>query len=384
MKIAFVGTAYPMRGGIAQYNALLCRELIRQGHEVAVYSFTRQYPAILFPGKTQMEEGADPAPIGARRMVDSIGPISWWRTANAIARARPEVLIFKYWMPFFAPAFGTIARRVKARIPGCKVVLICDNVIPHEHRPFDTALTRYMLGVTDAFIVMSKSVMEDLRRLRPDAPARLIPHPLYTHFGEPIEKREARRRLAWREDERVLLFFGYVRRYKGLDILLRAMGDIRAKTGARLVVLGEFYEERGAYDRIIADRGIAGAVTMTGDYVPNESVGIHFSASDLIVLPYRSATQSGIVQVAFQLERPVLCTRVGGLEEMVTDGRTGLIIPPEDEGAITRAVERYYAEDLEERLVPEIRRLKGAMGWDSLARGIVELADEAGRKGKMR
>jgi glycosyltransferase involved in cell wall biosynthesis len=367
-----------MRGGIAQYNALLCRELARQGHEVAVYSFTRQYPAILFPGKTQIEEGADPAPVDARAMVDSIGPLSWLKAANAIARTKPDVLMFKYWMPFFAPAFGTIARRVKARVPGCKVVLICDNVIPHEHRPFDTALTRYMLNAADAFVVMSKSVMEDLRRFRADAPARLIPHPLYTHFGEPIDRLEARRRLGWGEDERVLLFFGYIRRYKGLDMLLRAMPEIKAKTQARLVVLGEFYEDRGPYDRIIADGGIKGDVTMTGDYVPSESVGVHFSASDLVVLPYRSATQSGIVQVAFQLERPVLCTRVGGLEEMVTDGVTGLIIPPEDEEALVHAVERYYGEDLDGRLVPEIRRVKAGMGWDSLAEGIVTLAKEAG------
>ena len=291
LRFAFVGTAYPMRGGIAQYNALLCRELSRQGHEVTVYSFTRQYPATLFPGKTQMEEGADPAPVDARAMVDSIGPLSWWKAANAIARTRPDVLMFKYWMPFFAPAFGTIARRVKARVPDCKVILICDNIVPHEHRPFDAALTRYMLRTTDAFVVMSKRVMEDLRRFRPDAPARLIPHPLYTHFGEPIDKSEARRRLGWPLDERVLLFFGYVRRYKGLDILLRAMPDIKARTGARLVVLGEFYEERAAYDRIVAESGVAADVTMTGDYVPSEDVGLHFSASDLVVLPYRSATQ---------------------------------------------------------------------------------------------
>ncbi len=379
MRFAFVGTAYPMRGGIAQYNALLCRELAREGHDVSFFSFTRQYPSFLFPGKTQIEEGADPAPVHARATVDSINPRSWLTTADAIAREKPDVLMFKYWMPFFAPAFGSIARRVKKRVRGCKVVLICDNVIPHEHRPLDAGLTRYMLNAADAFVVMSKSVLEDLRRFRPGAPARLIPHPLYTHFGEPIERRIARSRLGWKAEERVLLFFGYIRRYKGLDVLLRAMPAIKARTGARLVVLGEFYEDRVPYDTIVADAGLSGGdVTMTGEYVPSESVGVTFSASDLVVLPYRDATQSGIVQVAFQLERPVLCTRVGGLEEMVTDGATGLIIPPEDEGALADAVERYFANNMEAKLVAEIRRVKAGMGWDSLARGIVALAREAG------
>jgi len=374
LRFAFVGTAYPMRGGIAQYNALLCRELEREGHQVDVYSFTRQYPSILFPGKTQMEEGADPAPVSARAMVDSINPLTWYRAADAIARGRPDVLLFKYWMPFFAPCFGTIARRVRARVPGCRVILICDNVIPHERRLLDGAMTRYMLGAAHAFVVMSKSVLDDLRLFRPGAPATLVPHPLYTHFGEPTPRAAARRALGWSDAERVLLFFGYIRRYKGLDILLRAMPEIHASTGARLAVLGEFYEDRAAYDAIVRDCGIERIVTMTGNYVPNEGVGVHFSASDLVVLPYRSATQSGIVQVAYQLERPVLCTRVGGLEEMVTDGETGLLVAPEDPGAIARAVARYFNEGLEDRLVAAVRRVKAGMGWDALARAIVELA----------
>ena len=223
--------------------------------------------------------------------------------------------------------------------------------------------------------------MDDLRRFRPDAPARLVHHPLYTHFGEPIAKAEARRRLGWKPDERVLLFFGYIRRYKGLDLLLRAMPEIHRQTGARLVVLGEFYEDRAPYDRIVADLNLKEIVRMTGDYVPSEAVGPVFCASDAAVLPYRSATQSGIIQVAYQLERPVICTRVGGLDEMLTDGDTGLLVPSEDEGALVAAVKRYFDEGLEDRLVAGLRREKATMGWDSLAAAIVDLAMEV--KGKM-
>ncbi len=367
MRFAFVGTAYPMRGGIAQFNALLCRELARE-HPVSFFSFKRQYPSILFPGKTQIETGRDPAPVGARAIVDSIDPVNWFRVASEIADEKPDAILFKYWMPFFAPCFGTIARRVKARTD-CSVVLICDNIVPHEHRLLDGALTRYMLNAADAFVVMSKSVLGDLRRFRPDAKVEQVHHPLYTHFGEPMARAQARRQLGWKEDERVLLFFGFVRKYKGLDTLLRAMPQIHASTGARLVVLGEFYEDRAPYDRIVAENGLSEIVTMTGDYVANEAVGAHFSASDLAVLPYRSATQSGIVQVAYQLELPVVCTRVGGLEEMVRDGETGLLVPSEDEESLSAAVARYFGEGMEARLVDGVRRVKKDMGWDSLGGG---------------
>lgn len=376
-----MGTAYPMRGGIAQFNALLCAELARS-HEVKVYSFTRQYPSLLFPGKTQLEGGADPVPLDVTAMVDSIQPWSWRRTAGAIARTAPDALLFKYWIPFFAPCFGTIARGVRRRTAragrAARTIVICDNVIPHEKRPFDEALTRYMLSAADAFIVMSKAVLDDLRRFRPDAPAELVAHPLYTHFGEPIPRAEARRRLGWDESQRVLLFFGYIRRYKGLDLLLSAMPEIHARTGARLVVLGEFYEDRAPYDRLVRELGLADKVTMRGEYVANEEVGVYVSASDLLVLPYRSATQSGIVQVAMQLERPVVSTRVGGLGEMIEDGRTGFLVPPEDPVLLAGAVARAFEAGIEENLRPAIRAAKSRMGWSVLADAVVRLVREGG------
>jgi glycosyltransferase involved in cell wall biosynthesis len=374
-----------MRGGIAQFNALLCRELARE-HEVSLYSFTRQYPSIFFPGKSQYESSEDPAPWPARAMVDSINPWTWWKTARAIAAERVDAIIFKYWIPFFAPCFGTISRSARRRTARqgieTKTVVICDNVIPHEKRLFDTVLTRYMLSSADAFVVMSEAVLEDLRRFRPEAPAELVGHPLYTQFGEPMPKSDARERLGWTSDERVLLFFGYIRRYKGLDLLLRAMPAIHEATGARLAVLGEFYEDRETYDRIIGECGLTDIVIMSGDYVGNEEVGLAFSAADLVVLPYRSATQSGIVQVAYQLECPVVSTRVGGLEEMIEDGVSGMLIPPEDEAELVRAIRRYFHERLEPHLITGIRRKKAEMGWDVFARAIVGLVERTRDSGR--
>jgi glycosyltransferase involved in cell wall biosynthesis len=256
------------------------------------------------------------------------------------------------------------------------VILICDNIVPHEKRLFDSMLTKYMLASADAFIVMTKSVLNDLHAYRPEAAAELVPHPLYTHFGEPMQKAEARRQLGWDPEERVLLFFGYIRRYKGLDRLLRAMPAIRETTGARLLVLGEFYEDRDPYDRIVRELGIEDSVAMSGDYVGNDEVGVYFSACDLVVLPYRSATQSGIVQVAYQLERPVVSTKVGGLEEMISDRVSSLLVPPGDEAALVGAIETYFRENLEATLVEGIRQRKAEMGWDAMARAVVRLTDE--------
>lgn len=364
-----------MRGGIAHFNSLLCRELAKQ-HQVRFWSFTRQYPGLLFPGTSQLETGDDPAPIATTASVDSIGPLSWFKTARAIIRERPDALVFRYWMPFFAPCFGTIARQVK-RATSAPVLLICDNIVPHEPRPFDVALTRYMLRAADGFVTMSRPVQEDLFRLRPGARAELVPHPVYSHFGQRVPQAQARERLGWDPHRRVLLFFGFIRHYKGLDVLLRAMPEIHRATGARLVVLGEFYEDRAPYDRIVTELGIGSIVQMPGDYAPTEQVTLAFSACDLVVLPYRSATQSGIVQTAFQLDRPVVCTRVGGLEEMVTDGESGLLVPPEDAPALSAAVARYFDEGLEPRLVEGVRRAKAVMGWDTMANAVVRLAISA-------
>lgn len=362
-----------MRGGLAQYNALLASELSARGHRVDFVSFTRQYPSLLFPGRTQMDSSEDPVRFPATPLVDSIDPFSWFRAGSFLARERPDGVIFKYWMPFFAPAFGTIARRVKRRHPGTRVIALLDNLIPHERRPFDLALTKWFVGTVDGYIAQSKSVAEDLERVFPGARCKLVPHPVYHLFGAPIPKEEARRRLGLAPGEPLLLFFGFVRAYKGLDTLLEALPLVRRELPARLLVLGEFYEPRADTDRQIARLGLESAVDLRDSYVPNEEVGLWFAAADVVVLPYRSATQSGIVPIAWQLERPVICTDVGGLAEVVEHDRLGLVVPPEAPRELAQAILRYYREGLEARFVPEIRVEKRRYGWDRMAEAIETL-----------
>jgi len=378
-----VGAAHPMRGGIAQYNALLARELSKR-HEVDLVSFTRQYPAFLFPGKTQMDTTKSPFSYPATALVDTVAPWTWERAAKHLAEFRPDGLVFKYWMPFFAPAFGWIARSLQRRMraahspslphaPNPRVVLVLDNLIPHEHRPFDASLTRWMTSVTDAYIVQSASVREDLLRLVPRARFLEVPHPVYPIFGDPRPKADARRILGLDPNEPIVLFFGFVRRYKGLDLLIEALALARRELPIRLYVLGEFYEDRAPIEARIRALDLGDAVVVRDDYVPDEQVGLWFSACDAVVLPYRSATQSGIVPIAWHLERPVLCTAVGGLPEIVRDGELGLTVPPEDPAALAAAMIRYYRENLESRFTPAIRAEKERYSWARMADAVETL-----------
>lgn len=376
MKIVFIGTAYPMRGGLAQFNAILTNAL-RERHDVTMLSFTRQYPGLLFPGKTQYVTSDDAAlsvRVDAQPVLDSIFPPSWWRTARRAARERPDLLLFKYWMPFFAPSFGSIARWVK-RWAGSRVVFICDNIIPHERRLLDLALTRYAIAPVDGFIVMSKSVRDDLLRIRPAARYRLVPHPIYDVFGSRQPKSEARAALNL-PDGPLALFFGYVRPYKGLDLLLKALPRIREHIPLRLMVAGEFYEGEERYRRMIAELGLAQAVIFHADYIAQDRVALFFSAADVVILPYQSATQSGIVPVAYHLDTPVIATDVGGLSEVVRDGVTGLIVPPDDPEALAAAVVRYYVDGLEAPLRAGVAAEKHRYSWANLVAAIESLSEQ--------
>ncbi len=377
MRIVFIGTCFPMRGGIALFNAILAREMARS-HEVSFLSFTRQYPDRLFPGKTQYvaeEEAADIARFPAEPVLDSIGPLSWWRTARRAAALQPDVVIFRYWMPFFAPAFGTIARWLK-RWTDARIIFVCDNIVPHERRPFDAALTRYALAPGDGFITMSESVRQDLLGFRPDVPNALVHHPVYNVFGERIGKGEARRRLGLEEGPWIL-FFGFIRRYKGLDLLLQALPLVRRRRPVRLLVAGEFYDDEQRYRDLVRAGGLEDAVVFYSDYIPEDQVAVHFSAADCVALPYHSATQSGIVPVAYHLDTPVICTDVGGLSEVVLDNETGFVVRPDDPGALADAIERFYAEQREEAMREGVRREKRKYSWEPLVAAIERLAGAA-------
>jgi glycosyltransferase involved in cell wall biosynthesis len=370
MRILILGTAYPLRGGIAHYNALLASELGKR-HAVETITFKRQYPSFLFPGKTQAESGgdlhADPAP----QLIDSINPFNWWTVAREIRRRSPDLVIFKYWLPFFGPCFGTIARWVK-RGTSTKVLAICDNVLPHERRPFDITFTRYAFAPVDAFIVQSDAVERDLLRFRPGAHARNVPHPIYNLFGRTVPKDRARSDLGLTA-QRIILFFGYVRKYKGLHVLLDAMAAMDRALGIHLVVAGEFYDDERSYRDQIARLGLEQSVSIRSEYLPNEAVALYFSAADAVILPYVSATQSGIAQIAFNFDRPVIATTVGGLAEVVRENITGLLAPPEDPLALRDKIETFYRDGREPSLVEGVRREKGKYSWDNLVRAIEEL-----------
>ncbi len=376
-RIALVGTFHPYRGGIAHFLETVYAGLRARGHEVSAVTFTRQYPERLFPGRTQLEQDDVDDPIGAVRLLDTIDPRSWYRTASHLTRWRAECVLFKYWMPFFAPSCGVIARRVRAR--GAKVIAIVDNAIPHERRPLNDSLSRYFLRACDGHVVLSEAVARDLDTLGVHAPRRRVQHPTYDIFGDPIPRGEARRRLGLDPDAPVMLFFGFIRRYKGLHVLLEALpAVVRDVPAAQLVVAGEFYESEEPYRQRVRELGLEAHVRMSGEYVATEEVARLFSAADVVVQPYVTATQSGVAQIAYQFDTPTIVTDVGGLAEIVPHERAGLVVPPNDPDALAAAVTRFFREDMSEQLVAGVRAEKPRFSWDPLYEAIESLMAEAG------
>lgn len=370
MKITLIGPAYPFRGGIAHFTGLLYRYLSRN-HSVEVVTFSRQYPSILFPGQTQRETDGEGLAIPTKRMIDSINPLTWVRTGRHIARESPDLVIFMYWLPFFAPAYASIASRVK-RGSGARVLFLCHNIIPHEKRIGDRLLTRRAFRHADTFIVQSREVERDLLSILPSARYRMLPHPIYEIFGNAVPKDEARARLRL-DHSKIILFFGFIRPYKGLETLLRAMPDIRKRIDLHCLVVGESYEDITPYRQLIREGNYESAVTLVQQYVPAEDVRLYFSAADCVVLPYRSATQSGIVQIAYQFSKPAIVTDVGGLSEIVLDNQTGFVVPPDNPSALASAVIRFYEEHREEEFVRNIGPEREKYRWDHFVRGIEEI-----------
>ncbi len=375
-RLVLIGPMHPYRGGIAHFLEKMYRDLHTRGHDVTAVTFTRQYPERLFPGKTQYETGVVADPVPAVRLLDTVNPLSWVRTARHVAALKPEAVVFKYWMPFFAPAFGTVARMLRRH--GIPSFVVVDNAIPHERRPGDLALSRYFLRGGAGLIVMSASVAADLGRLRVGAPVRQVAHPVYDIFGPAVPKAEARALLGLPAEAPVLLFFGFVRRYKGLHVLLEALPRIVERLpGMRLVVAGEFYDDEAPYRALIERHGLAPHVDVHADYIPDAAVASYFSAADLVVQPYVSATQSGVAQIAFQFEKPLVVTDVGGLAEVVPDGRAGLVVPPEDPAALARAVVRFFEENLAPVLAEGVRAEKQKYSWDRLYEVLEDLIEGA-------
>lgn len=340
MRIIILSAAYPFRGGIASFAAQLYRELAI-GNDTAVVTFTRQYPGFLFPGKTQLEE--DPSEeIPVTRLLDSLNPLTWFKTAKFIAGKKPDILIIKYWTPFFALPFALIAR--KCRKQNIRVFAICHNILPHERLPFDKKLTKYFLDSADKIILLSGSVKKELFLFSDKYNHKILFHPVYSKFGEAVPKDTARNRLSV-DAGKLLLFFGFIREYKGLDILLKAMAILKEIKGLKLLIAGEFYSGRDEYMKLVRELGIENLVRFDENFIPSEEVKYYFSASDLVVLPYRDATQSGITQIAYNFLKPVLVTRVGSLPEIVSDGKTGLLCRPEDPQDLAGMIKQFFLNE---------------------------------------
>ena len=371
MKILLIGPAYPLRGGIAQFLALLDGALKKAGHTVSFHRFTRQYPKFLFPGKTQEETSKSAVEVeDAVASLDPLNPFNWPFAAMRIAREKPDLVVLKWWMPFFGPSYIVALWIAKKLSPKTKVMLIVDNAIPHETRPGDMFITRTGFGITDYFVVMSKAVKTDLLSIKPDAKYVFTPHPLYDVFGTARPKAEAKAALGLPPDKPVLLFFGFVRAYKGLTVLLDAMPEVLKKLDATLLVAGEFYEDKAPYMAQIENLGIGASVRVIDKYIANEEVADYFSAADLLVLPYLSATQSGITQIAFVFDLPVIATNVGGLPEVVDNGRTGYLVPPSDPAALAGAITRYFDEGNESAFKEAIRAEKRRFSWEGFVEGM--------------
>lgn len=371
MKVAILSCFYPYRGGISQFNASLFTEL---GGSVTVkaFNFKRQYPDFLFPGKTQYVTAQDEAvPIESQALLDTANPFSWGRTAREIRRWDPDILVLRYWMSYFGPSLGYVARHMK---PSCKVIAVLDNVIPHEPHFFDAPLTRYFLSGVDGCITMCSEVASDLLKLRKDARYIIHPHPLYSHFGEKMDRIEAERALGLESGLKNLLFFGLIREYKGLDILLEAfeqLGD-----GYQLIIAGEPYGPFDKYQQIIDRIPGRSRIHVFPEYVRDSQVKKYFSVADVTVLPYRSATQSGISSVSYHFEVPMIVTDVGGLKETVGGRGTGLVAPEATPESIVAEIGRFFSDaSIRQSCVESIREEKKRLSWRAFCKDLIEFAD---------
>jgi len=369
MRIAYLSTFYPFRGGIAQFNASLFRELEKQ-HEILAFTFTRQYPEMLFPGKTQYvtnDENADP--IKSIQTLDSINPLTYFSTARQIKAFNPDLVVMKYWMSFFGPSLGTVAKLLPNQT---KVITILDNVIPHEKRFFDSAFTKYFLNQTDGFIAMSENVKNDLVSLKPDAKFIKKEHPLYDHFGAKMDQAEARRKLKLSEDKKTLLFFGFIRDYKGLDLLIKAFDLL--DDSYQLLIAGETYGSFDKYQQLINSIKNKN-VHVFNDYITDDQVPAFFSAADVCVLPYKSATQSGITSIAYHFEVPLIATDVGGLKESIHHQSTGIIVDHCEPEPIAMAIKNYFTSRHASKFISNIKKLKEELSWKSFANSLITFSE---------
>lgn len=374
-KVIIIGSAWPLRGGgIATFNERLARQFQAEGDEVTIYSFSLQYPSLLFPGKSQYGNEPEPKDLQIKSVINSINPFNWIRVGKQIQKERPDLIVVRYWLPFMGPCLGTILRGVKKN-RHTKIICIADNVIPHEKRPGDHAFTRYFIQPIHAFITLSEKVFTDLRTFT-NKPAEVVIHPLYDNFGEAISKTEARLLLNLPKEERIILFFGFIRAYKGLDLLLKAMALLK-QNGImipRLLIAGEFYEDQTKYDALIDELKIRDLLILKTDFIPDSEVRKYLCAADFVIQPYKHATQSGITPLSYHFEKPMLVTNVGALPAMVPHEKAGIVTEPTPE-AIADGIQRLYNLG-EDHFLFHLREEKKKYSWEVLTSAIRSLAAE--------
>lgn len=375
MKIVILGPVNPYRGGIAALNERLAVELKKEGHEVIIFNFKLQYPGFLFPGKTQYTDDLAPEGLKIVRKVNSVNPLNWVHVGSELKRLSPDLIIVRYWLPFMGPALGTICRLAR-RNKHTKVICIADNIIPHEKRPGDRLFTSYFVKGVDGFIAMSKEVFRDIDIFVRKPVKRFAAHPVYDHYGEIIPRQEALHKLNLSPDYRYLLFFGFIREYKGLDLLLEAMNDNRLREKpVKLIIAGEYYGNQEYYNDLINRFGLQDQLVLHTDYIPSDEINNYFCAADLIVQPYKSATQSGVTQIGYHFDKAMLVTDVGGLSEIIADRKSGYVVPPKS-SAIADAIVDFYKSEREEDFVRETKLLKQNFSWSNLTTKIFEIYDE--------
>lgn len=372
--MTIIGPAYPYRGGIASFDEMLARTYSGRGDDAHIVTFTMQYPRILFPGRTQYSESSPPSDLRIVRSVDSVNPFNWLKVGNRIGRERPDMVVMKYWTPFMAPCLGTIARRIRSN-GHTKVIVQVDNIVPHEHNITDRIFNKYFVGSVDGFVYMSSQVKADLDGLGVEKPALFSPHPIFTGYGRPVPREEACCRLDLDPSISYSLFFGLVRDYKGLDLLLDAWTFLKADKqteGRRLIVAGEFYSNREKYLKLIEANGLQEDIIICDRYIPDEEVRYYFSAADVLIQPYHTATQSGVTQIAYNFCLPMIVTNVGGLAEIVPNDVVGYVVDTSPEAIAAAVVELYDGDNLK-RFRRNIEREKARFSWDSMCDRIDEV-----------
>ena len=373
MKITILGPAHPYRGGIAALNERLAKQLVDEGNEVNVISFILQYPRFLFPGKTQFSEQKTTFNFPITREINSVNPLNWLKIGWKIKNARPDLLIVRFWIPFISMSLGSICRIVRLN-RRTKIISIADNIIPHEKRPGDKLLCRYFIRSIDGFITMSGSVLNDLEKFKYKKPKLLTPHPIYDHYGKVEPRENALLNLNLSKEDRYILFFGFIRDYKGLDLLLKAFSNPYFKPNRiKLIVAGEFYAGETKYLDLIKELNLEDDVILRTSYISNKEVSYYFNSADIVAQPYKSATQSGVTQIGYHFNKPMLVTNVGGLAEIIPHMQVGYVVEP-DPIEIAKALIDFFENKRIEEFTKNIIKEKERFSWDKMTTSIMNLA----------